>query len=77
MVQPATRRPIQVPEDLRGVLTVPAAVAAKHVGLSQTGYYSALRAGHVPGKRIGHRVTVPVHELLEFLGITADDLDAA
>ena len=71
------RRVVQIPADLQGVLTVDVPTAAKHVGMSAPGYYVAAREGRVPALHIGRRVVVPVHLLLAFLGITADDLNAA
>ncbi len=73
----ARRKPIQIPEDLRGVLTVDVATAAKHVGIGKSAYYEGVIAGAYPGRKFGRRTVVLVHELLEFLGITADDLEAA
>src|SRR5688500_12347361 len=51
-------------------LTLTVEQTAKLMGLSRGSAYEAVRTGQIPSLRIGRRVLIPKHALLQLLGVT-------
>ncbi len=64
--------PIALPPVLRDRLTVSVEEAGTVLGISRGSAYEAARTGELPTFKIGRRIVVPVHRLLELIGLPAD-----
>lgn len=60
---------------LRFRTTITVEEAASMLGISRSSAYEAVRNGEIPSLRIGRRCVIPVHPLLDLLGISPADLE--
>jgi excisionase family DNA binding protein len=54
--------------------TITVARAAQLLGIGRRQAYEAVHRGEIPSLRVGRRLLVPTHQLLELLGLPADEL---
>lgn len=55
------------PEEVPPILTVPD--VAQFLGIGRNQAYALVRSGQLEALRIGHKIKVPRHALLRFLGV--------
>jgi excisionase family DNA binding protein len=54
--------------------TITVARAGQLLGIGRRQAYEAVHRGDIPSLRVGRRLLVPTHQLLELLGLPADEL---
>jgi excisionase family DNA binding protein len=60
---------MEIPEELKGKLTIDITTAARILGIGVNQAYAAAKAGEIPTLRLGRRLLVPVAPLLKLLGV--------
>jgi len=64
-------------DDIETRLTLSVEEVASLLGLGRTAAYEAARRGEIPCRKLGRRVIVPVPALLEWLGVSPQQREAA
>jgi excisionase family DNA binding protein len=63
---------------MQPMATLPATIsveqAGRVLGVSRRSAYRAAERGQIPTVRVGRRLLVPTHRLLDLLGLPADEL---